>query len=49
MSTMLENASEVLFVLEILFTVAGVIFREIRRAKDPIKEGLWLPWWSLLL
>ena len=37
MSTMLENASEVLFVLGILFTVAGVIFRE-----------LWLPWWSLL-
>ena len=35
MSTMLENASEVLFVLGILFTVAGVIFREIRRAKDP--------------
>ena len=34
MSTMLENASEVLFVLGILFTVAGVIFREIRRAKD---------------
>ena len=32
MSTMLENASEVLFVLGILFTVAGVIFREIRRA-----------------
>ena len=37
MSTMLENASEVLFVLGILFTVAGVIFREIRRAKDPYK------------
>ena len=35
MSRMLENASEVFFVLGILLTIAGVIFREIRRAKDP--------------
>ena len=31
------NASEVFFVLGILLTIAGVIFREIRRAKDPYK------------
>lgn len=37
MSAMLESASEVLFVLGILLTVAGGIFREIRRAKDPYK------------
>lgn len=37
MSRMLENASEVLFVLGILFTIAGVVFRWIRRKKDPYK------------
>ena len=37
MSRMLENASEVFFVLGLLLTIAGVIFREIRRAKDPYK------------
>ena len=46
MSTMLENASEVLFVLGILFTVAGVIFREIRRAHTLTKAGRWRLWWS---
>ena len=37
MSRMLENASEVFFILGILLTIAGIIFREIRRAKDPYK------------
>ena len=46
MSRMLENASEVFFVLGILLTIAGVIFREIRRAKDPYKAGRWRLWWN---
>lgn len=37
MSTMLENASEVLFVLGILFYRRGSDFPGDRRAKDPYK------------